>query len=483
MKTHDDYGAYTSRSLGPEDFIDSPSIDASDDDTRALSNNDIVTEDSAALEFVAERGSALRYCHSTGAWFCWNGNIWSRDEKYVAFHWTREMIRKLVQDESPRIRAISSKVSFCAGVEKFSQRDPAVAVTIDNWDHDEWLMGTPAGTIDLRTGKLRPSEPKDGITKTTLVAPDDSGCPQWLKFLNEATHGDQELIRFLQQWLGYCLTGSIREHAFIFVYGPGGNGKGVFLNITGQILGDYATTAAMDTFTASKNDRHPTDLAKLRGARIVTASETEHGHAWAEARIKVLTGGDVISARFMRQDFFEYKPQFKLTVIGNHKPVIRNVDDAMRRRINIIPFVYKPVVVDRELESKLIIEAPGILQWMIEGCLDWQANGLIRPEIVTAATADYFSDQDMFAQWLEDCCDVLIGVVPPVWDYASDLFASWSEYCKKAGEEPGSQKAFAGELGKRGFEKYRQTKGRGFKGLRVKLEATSSIVAGMSPID
>ena len=194
-----------------------PSIDASDEDTRASSNNDIVTEDFAALEFVAERGSTLRYCHSTGAWFCWNGNIWSRDEKYVAFHWAREMIRKLVQDESPRIRAISSKVSFCAGVEKFSQRDPAVAVTIDNWDHDEWLLGTPAGTIDLRTGKLRPSDPKDGITKTTPVSPpDDSGCPLWLKFLNETTDGDQELIRFLQQWMGYCLTGSIREHAFVF---------------------------------------------------------------------------------------------------------------------------------------------------------------------------------------------------------------------------------------------------------------------------
>jgi putative DNA primase/helicase len=443
--------------------------------------NDIITEDSAAVAFVAQHGDKVRYCHSTGSWFKWDGNIWRKDDKHLAFHWARILIRQLVQDHNAKVRGIASKVSFCGGVEKFSQRDPVVAVTIENWDHDEWLLGTPAGTIDLKTGKLRPSEPRDGITKTTLVAPDNSGCPQWLKFLNEATNGDQELIRFLQQWLGYSLTGSIREHAFIFVYGPGGNGKGVFLNVTSKILGDYATTAAMDTFTASKNDRHPTDLAKLRGARIVTASETEHGHAWAEARIKALTGGDEISARFMRQDFFEYKPQFKLTVIGNHKPFIRNVDDAMRRRVNIIPFVHKPAVVDHDLENKIIIEAPGILQWMVQGCLDWQANGLIRPEIVQAATADYFSDQDLFGQWIEDCCDVLVGAIPPIWDYASDLFASWSEYAKKAGEEPGSQKAFASELGKRGFERDRTRKGRTFKGIRVKSKPLSEAMGAFKP--
>ena len=320
-----------------------------------------------------------------------------------------------------------------------------------------------------------------GLTKTTLVAPDNSGCPFWLKFLKEATNGDQELIRSLQQWLGYCLTGSVREHSFIFVDGPGGNGKGVFLNVTSRILGDYATVAAMDTFTASKHDRHPTDLAKLRGARIVVASETEHGHAWAEAKIKALTGGDRISARFMRQDFFDYDPQFKLTIIGNHKPVIRNVDDAMRRRVNIIPFVHKPPIADMQLEETLITEAPGILQWMIEGCLDWQANGLIRPDIVQAATADYFSDQDLVAQWIEYSCDANPGTYPPIWDYAADLFASWAQYARKAGEDPGSQKAFASELGKRGFERDRKPQGRTFKGIRVKAKPLSETVTAFRP--
>src|SRR5262249_27787952 len=151
-----------------------------------------------------------------------------------------------------------------------------------------------------------PGAPDDMITKSTAVAPADAAtCQRWLQFLNEATGNDPELIRFLQQWCGYSLTGVTREHALVFMYGPGGNGKSVFLNVVTGILGDYAATAAMDTFTASRNEKHPTDLAMLRGARLVTASETEQGKAWAESRIKQITGGDAISARFMRQDFFK----------------------------------------------------------------------------------------------------------------------------------------------------------------------------------
>jgi putative DNA primase/helicase len=272
--------------------------------------------------------------------------------------------------------------------------------------------------------------------------------------LSETTGNDAELIRFMQQWCGYCLTGLIREHALVFVYGDGGNGKGVFLNVTTSILNDYAATAAMDTFTASHGDKHPTDVAMLRGARLVTASETEAGRAWAEARIKSLTGGDRISARFMRQDFFQYTPQFKLFIIGNHKPVLHNVDDAARRRFNIVPFLRRPATPDRELEQKLMAEAPGILQWMIDGCLDWQANGLQRPETVKAATEAYFSDQDLIGQWIEDACDVRPGQ-PRIWDKSTDLFDSWTEYAHKAGEPPGSKKAFGQAMQRRGFEPYR----------------------------
>ena len=186
-------------------------------------------------------------------------------------------------------------------------------MTISYWDKDPWLLGTPTGTVDLRTGTLRPARPEDGITKSTAVSPADTGCPLWLKFLTETTGGNQDLIRFLRQWLGYCLTGSIREHAFVFVYGDGGNGKGTFLNVATKIMGDYATTAAMETFTASKYDHHPTELAKLRGARIVCASETEEGRAWAEARIKALTGGDRISRQIHAAGLFRIRSTLQTT--------------------------------------------------------------------------------------------------------------------------------------------------------------------------
>ena len=342
-------------------------------------------------------------------------------------------------------------------------------MTADGWDSDPMLLGTPGGTVDLQTGELRTSRLEDCITKMTGVAPLDETCPRWLKFLNEATGNDDELIRFLQQWCGYGLTGLTREHALVFVYGPGGNGKSVFLNVVQTIMKDYAVTAAMDTFTASKSDKHPTDLAMLRGARLVTASETEEGRAWAEARIKQMTGGDTITARFMRQDFFTFTPQFKLTIVGNHKPVLHNVDEAARRRFNIVPFLLKPEKPDHELEAKLMREAGGILRWMIDGCLDWQKNGLIRPESVKAATEAYFSDQDLLGQWIEDCCDVDLGNREH-WDKSADLFDSWTEYALKAGEHPGTKKSFGMSMQKRGFEAARIMGVRAFRGVRLRVE-------------
>ena len=220
--------------------------------------------------------------------------------------------------------AVYRKAVAARAVEQFAQADPVFAVTSEVWDRDPFILGTPGGTVDLRTAEMRPANQTDFITRLTAIAPAESpDCPLWLDFLNKATGGDTELARFLRQWCGYSLTGDIREHALLFIHGQGGNGKGVFLGTLNGILGDYCTMAAMDTFTAAAGERHPTDLARLKGARMVTASETEEGRAWAEVRINQLTGGDKIAARFMRQDFFEFTPQFKLTVIGNHRPALR----------------------------------------------------------------------------------------------------------------------------------------------------------------
>jgi putative DNA primase/helicase len=439
--------------------------------TRRLVPNDIVTEDSAALRFVERHGQDLRYCHSTGKWYRWNTVFWVIDQTRVAFQWARELARELAENQDERKRYITNKTTFASGVESFAKVDPKCAVTMDYWDANPLLLGTPGGTVELQKGKLRPSIREDGITKSTSVAPGDSGCPRWLGFLAETTGVDGELVRFLKQWCGYALTGLTHEHALVFVYGPGGNGKSVFLNIVAGILQDYAVTAAMDTFTASQSDKHPTDLAMLRGARMVTASEINEDRAWAESRIKQMTGGDRISARFMRQDFFEFTPQFKLTIVGNHKPVLKNVDEAARRRFLIVPFERKPAVPDRELEQTLMAEASGILQWMIEGCLDWQANGLIRRASVQAATEEYFSDQDLFAHWLaEECfCDPTNTERS---ETSSTLFKSWREFALAAGNLPGSQQWFKDQMIRNGFRYYRSSKSREFFGICLQRRAS-----------
>jgi P4 family phage/plasmid primase-like protien len=404
------------------------------------------TEDGIARAFADKYRNDLRYCHHIGSWFRWDGQRWLKEETCLALDWTRILCRDLNRGRSEKL----AKAATAAAVERFAQADRVFAVTSGIWDADPWLLGTPNGSVDLRTGNVLPANRSDYITKTASVSPalqSDASHPLWSRFLTEATDGNEELRRFLQQMAGYSLTGDTREHALFFVYGPGGNGKSVFLNTLVNILGDYARTSAMDTFTASGTDRHPTDLAMLKGARLVSVSETEEGRAWAESRIKQLTGGDKISARFMRQDFFEYLPQFKLLIVGNHKPVLRNVDDAARRRFNIIPFIHKPASPDRQLEQKLRAEYPAILRWMIDGCLDWQIDGLIKPDVVRQATQTYFDDQDLFGQWIEECC--VVG--KREWEATAKLYASWKVYADTNGERPGSIKSFSASMVKREF--------------------------------
>jgi len=431
-------------------------------------NVGLVTEDEGAILFAERHQGQLRFCHDHGAWFEWTGSIWKRNGTARAFHFARELARQMAESQDRKTEVTARKASFAGAVERFARADPVFAVTAETWDRDPWLLGTPGGTVDLRTGLLRLAKPEDGITKTTARTPTDTAqCPLWLKFLAEATNHDVEMVRFLQLWAGYSLTGDTREHALVFVFGPGGNGKSVAVNVQVGIMGDYATTAAMDVFIASSGDKHPTDLAMLRGARLVTASETEEGRQWAESRIKQLTGGDRITARFMRQDFFTFLPSFKLQIIGNHKPGLRNVDDAARRRFNLVPFIHTPAAPDRQLEEKLKAEWAGILRWAIDGCMAWQRDGLVRPASIKAATEAYFADQDTFGAWLEEDCEVEPG---NRWksETSANLFSAWSRYAKAANEAAMTRKAFSERMQRAGFEVHRGTGGvRSYQGIRL----------------
>lgn len=407
-----------------------------------------LAEDDLAVRFVAKHKDAMRYCHDSGKWYHWNGQIWQREETQEAISLMRIVCKEAAELAGTKERKALLRDQLYRHALNIAQTDRAVAVTSKIWDANKFLLGTPGGTVDLKTGELRQAKQSDYITKSTSIAPDNNLPLLWTKFLDEATAGDNGLQRFMQQIAGMVLTGDTSEHALFFVYGPGGNGKSVFLTAITEILQDYAVTAAMETFINSPGDRHPTELAMLHGARLVTASETEEGRNWAESKIKQLTGGDKITARYMRQDFFTFLPQFKLLIIGNHKPSIRTLDEAIKRRINIIPFTQTPQEKDAHLSEKLRAEYPAILRWMIDGCLDWQENGLQRPACVQEATENYFADQDLISQWIDECCKV-----DPIFKgKSSELFASWKEFAERNGIKPGNSKTFKSSMERRGYE-------------------------------
>jgi putative DNA primase/helicase len=303
----------------------------------------------------------------------------------------------------------------------------------------------------------------DYITKRTFVdmAPLGTPCPLWVSFLERITEHNAELRKFLQRYIGYCLTGLTHEHAFVFAHGTGGNGKGTFLNTIVGILGDYATVADTGTFVASRGERHPTDVAHLVGARLVVAQETQEGRQWNEARIKEMTGGDRMTARFMRQDYFDFEPTHKLFITGNHKPTLSTVDPAMKRRLLLVPFLAQITAEERDLElrDKLKAEWPAILRWCVSGCIDWQRVGLQPPAVVQDATAEYFSDEDTLGQWMDERLD--LGDRSRLTSSRA-LFADWRPWCEDHGHRPGSQKDLVKKLKAKGLGHARTEKARGF---------------------
>jgi putative DNA primase/helicase len=429
-----------------------------------VADNADLSEDGLALAFAERYTGRLRFCHTTGCWFAWTDTHWRRDETQLAFCWARDLVRELNLLDKTTLK----KITTAAAVERAARADRKLATTFDSWNRDPMLLGTPGGVVDLRTGELRPAKPEDGITKVTAVAPGDSAEPElFLHFLEQVTRGDFKLIRFLQQIAGYALTADVREHALFFVHGDGGNGKGVFVRTIKAIMGDYAITAPMDVFTEARGERHPTELAMLHGARLVTAEETEQGRAWAQARIKTLTGGDAVTARYMRRDFFTFAPTWKLLLVGNHQPILRNVDVATRRRFNVVPFTFKPETPDMTLEERLRAEYPAILRWMLEGTLDWLANGLTRPDVVAAATSSYFELQDLLGQWLDEACEQDTKFA----DTNKALFASWAKFADDNGIPSGKSQTLSDELSRLGFQRIKDEdgiRGRGFRGIRAK---------------
>ncbi len=423
------------------------------------------SEDSLASTFIQTHGQNLRFVVSWGKWFCWDGKVWRPDER----HLVRDLVRRICRAgtlglKSGEARRIASRKTIAA-VEAIAVTDPVVTSHPSDWDSAASLLNTPDGIVDLETGELLLHNRAALITNMASVSP-GSSCSRWLAFLEEITGGDQDLIQYLSRVCGYCLTGETNEQVFFFLYGSGANGKSVFVRTISGILGSYAATAPLETFMASRNASHPTDLAGLRGKRLITVSETEPGRAWAESRIKTITGGDPIRARFMHRDFFEFTPTFKLMFVGNHRPQLSGISEAMRRRLHLIPFTITIPSERRDphLSSTLDEELNGIFGWMLQGLADWQRIGLSPPSSVLDASDAYFQDEDLVGQWITECC--LIEAQQRT--SSKGLFASWSSWAESVGSEKGSQKTLGEDLRGRGFEPSRTSRGRFWKGIGLR---------------
>jgi putative DNA primase/helicase len=437
---------------------------------RPAPGDDPFTEDALALRFSERHKNDLRYVAINGQWLMWDGTRWQPEFTHLAFDLARRSCRLDAQEYGngkPPPGVSSAKT--IAAVERLAKADRHHATALEQWDAGDWTMTTEKATIDMSTGFGRPPDPVDYITKKTSCAAAPPGTPHpiWSDFLDRITAGNVELQKFLQRFCGYCCTGVTMEHKFVFAYGTGANGKSTFINTIREILGDYATVADVGTFIASRTERHPTDVAKLHNYRMAVGQETEKGRRWDEAKIKSMTGGDKMTARFMRQDFFDFIPKFKLWITGNYKPILMNVDEAMRRRMLLVPFVVqiKPEERDPNLAEKLKAEWPAILRWCLDGCLEWQQIGLAPPAIVTQATDAYFDDQDLIKQWLEECTE---DGGPHAFTSSSQLFGSWKTWCDTRGLVPGNSQNLSDALHDRGFEWKRTNRGRGFKALTLK---------------
>jgi putative DNA primase/helicase len=413
-----------------------------------------------AERLVAKFGPDIRYTDEAG-WLVWDGQRWALDPgSSRLMHYASLTVRSMYMEagQLDDHGARQTLVNHARQSEARPRLEAIVALTkhrvtarLRDFDRDPYLLNVSNGTIDLKTGVLRPHRKEDLVTKLAPVEYDAAAeAPTWDQFLKEIMNGVEALVRFLQLAVGYSLTGLTIEQVLFILYGTGANGKSTLLTIISEALGDYAMATPVETLLIKRDGAISNDVARLVGARFVTASEVADNRRLDESLVKQLTGGDPITARFLHREFFEFTPSFKLFLAANHTPRIRGTDEAIWRRIRLIPF--EVTIPERQRDKKLLEklrpELPGILAWAVRGCLDWQASGDLEvPGEVRVATAAYRAEEDVIAGFLEDCC----FVAPHLKVRSSDLYAAYIPWCKDMGEAPCSQKLLGRQLSERGF--------------------------------
>ena len=459
-----------------------------------MSDRRPMTDLGNAERLVSRSGKMLRFVEDRNEWRSWVSPYWRRENMGPVYRAAAMTARSIMVEAerysdapnvnpttgrpmpSDRQQMIShainseSKRSQMAMIDLAAHISP-ISCSSALFDADPWVLNTPAGIIDLRDdGSVTPCRPEAMLTRCTRAKFDPMAhAPTWLTFLKTVTCGDSELEGWLQRAIGMTLIGVQREHVFFFLFGDGRNGKGTFVKALLWALGDYGMTLPPNLLIEKKFDSHPTELADLEGRRMAVGSEVPKGSAWDEVRVKALSGGDMIRARRMRQDFVEFTASHTFWVLGNDKPRIRGLDNGIWRRMRLVPFKadISEEDADRDLDAKLAAEADGILWWSLEGCRAYLAQGLGMCAAVQKATEDYQKDEDILGRFLEDCCDL-----DPNASVSKDSFRSCLRKWLQDGEfRPISDRALKSDLTRRGIEERRPDKygTREWKGVRLKL--------------
>jgi putative DNA primase/helicase len=434
-----------------------------------------------AARFGRDHQHQARHVHGLG-WLTWDSMRWRPDQTGEVERLARDTVRGIPAEATalsdPKERA--ELLRWAAASEgrprieamlKLAESELGIAAVPESFDRDIYSINTYSGVVNLRDGAVVASDPACNITKLAPVFyRPEALCPRWLTFLDRIMGGDLALIEFLQRAIGYSLTGDTTEQVVFMPYGTGANGKSTMLEVLRAILGDYSMQTPAETLlTKGQGGGIPNDVARLRGARFVTAVETDDGRRMAEPLVKMLSGGDTITARFLHREFFEFKANFKLWLATNHKPVIRGTDWAIWRRIRLIPFnvTIPEAERDKHLTEKLVAESPGIFAWAVEGCRQWQRIGLAEPDSVKAATEGYRDEMDPLSDWIAERC-----VVAPELR-GLGLYSDYTEWAKANGRTALAGQAFSGQLERRGYARERRGGQTHFVGIGLAADAAS----------
>lgn len=456
---------------------DKPSDENGNESLTTIQVQTNLTDLGNARRFVQAHGRDLHYCYPWKKWLCWNGQRWEVDRTGEVNRRAKDTVMKIYEEASregdDRHRQALAKHALGSESEKkmeamvkLAQSEPGIPALPEQMDQELSFLNLMNGTLNLDTGELLPHQREQLITKMAPVEFDlNAQCPLWTTHLNKIFLDKPEMISFLQLAFGYSMTGIFSDKILLMSYGTGDNGKTVTHETFAGVLGDYAMKTPIETLLARDKGSIPNDIARLKGARYVFSVEPEEGKRLRESLVKELTGGDTISARFLHQEFFDYKATFKIWIATNHKPVIKGTDNAIWRRIRLIPFNCSipecEQVPMNEFLERLKAEWPGILLWGLQGYQEWKKWGLAIPDEIKEATKTYREEMDVLADFLNECCEVKKTAETP----AGEIYGAYSRWCGDAGERPMSQKSLGQKLQEKGFQKDRTGKKRLWKGI------------------